>query len=119
MGVHAVFLDDSLYCFGGDPELEVPFALSTKTWTWTVPLIKSPEKVPPLIASAIAAADGKIYLHGGRTANGTVQPKVYVITPKRLIRESTKDTPKWRVERGSEAWNALERPRAVPDEDWI
>jgi hypothetical protein len=117
MGPHTVLVGDWLYCFEGDSDLEGPFALSTKTWT--VPQIKSPEKAPPLTASAIVAADGKIYLHGGRTANGAVQSKVSVITPNPPKEEVTKGAPKTGVQNGSEVWNGLESPRALPDEAWV
>jgi hypothetical protein len=120
VGKDAILLDEMLYCFGGDSEFELPFALSTQTWAWSVPAQKFQEKVQPMTGSAIAAANGKMYFHGGRAPNVTMQPQMYVITPNKL---ATGETPAVQYDilepNDKIVWRAMEDPEQAPDEIWV
>jgi hypothetical protein len=119
VGTHAVLVDGMLYCIGGDTSAtEVPFALSTESWEWTIPLHKFQEKVPQMTGSAMATANGKIYLHGGRAANDTGQPNMYVITPKRRPKQGNPADPEVLSQKDATVWAVFEKPRAVADEPW-
>jgi hypothetical protein len=96
LGSHLFLVEKIVYCFGGDDEVEVPFALTVGVFGWRVPSNRlAGGQIPSMTRSAMAQSSGKIFLHGGRTANGKIHSQLYEIVPKVLGVDERPSTARW------------------------
>ena len=117
VGHKCCLIDDTIYVYGGEDETSV-FALCLLTHTWSIPNCSGLRKIPQLTGHAMTAANGRIFIHGGRSPSGDVESAMYQVTP---IQPGSKDDISFMTgtivfEKDDFVWNMLKHPTSVRDD---